>query len=86
MSISRRHFLAALAGAFGIAQDPERLLWTPGAKLISIPKPLPLKSELRITGLYYFNSDVAFTPILQTTLAAFLMGNDRWTTSTTHSP
>jgi hypothetical protein len=34
---SRRVFLAALAGAFVV--DPERLLWVPGKKVISIPKP-----------------------------------------------
>jgi hypothetical protein len=33
--MSRRGFLAALAGA---ALDPERLLWVPGRKLISIPE------------------------------------------------
>jgi hypothetical protein len=33
---SRRGFLAALAGA---ALDPDRLLWVPGRKLISIPTP-----------------------------------------------
>jgi hypothetical protein len=32
----RRGFLAMLAGA---ALDPERLLWVPGRKLISIPTP-----------------------------------------------
>ena len=32
--MNRRGFLAVLAAA---AADPERLLWTPGAKLISIP-------------------------------------------------
>jgi hypothetical protein len=36
MDIGRRHFLAALAA--GLALDPERLLWRPGAKLISISK------------------------------------------------
>lgn len=34
--MNRRNFLAALAAA---ALDPERLLWQPGAKLISIPRP-----------------------------------------------
>jgi hypothetical protein len=34
MMPSRRAFLGLLAGA---ALDPERLLWRPGAKLISIP-------------------------------------------------
>src|SRR5262249_45521890 len=33
-AMNRRAFLAALAGA---TLDPERLLWVPGKKLISIP-------------------------------------------------
>lgn len=32
----RRSFLAAIAAAF-VAPDPEKLLWQPGKKLISIP-------------------------------------------------
>jgi len=38
MNLSRRGVLAFLAA--GLALDPERLLWVPGKKLISIPKPL----------------------------------------------
>lgn len=34
--MNRRNFIATLAA--GLALDPERLLWRPGAKLISIPK------------------------------------------------
>lgn len=34
--MNRRSFLAALAGA---TLDPERLLWRPGQRLISIPTP-----------------------------------------------
>lgn len=34
----RRSFLAAIAAAF-VAPDPEKLLWQPGKKLISIPAP-----------------------------------------------
>ncbi len=34
---SRRTFLAALGAAFAL--DPERLLWVPGAKTISVPAP-----------------------------------------------
>ena len=37
--MNRRGFLATLAAAF--VADPERLLWVPGRKLISIP-PKPL--------------------------------------------
>ena len=35
--MNRRGFLGAIAG--GLVLDPERLLWRPGRKLISIPKP-----------------------------------------------
>ena len=35
--MNRRSFLASLAGALVV--DPERALWKPGAKLISIPRP-----------------------------------------------
>ena len=35
--MNRRSFLSALAGAMVL--DPERAIWRPGAKLISIPKP-----------------------------------------------
>ncbi len=36
MKLSRRQLFALLAGA---ALDPEKLLWRPGRKLISIPAP-----------------------------------------------
>lgn len=35
--MNRRAFLSALAAAFVL--DPEKLLWQPGAKLISIARP-----------------------------------------------
>ena len=35
--MTRRALLASLAAAF--VSDPERLLWKPGAKLISVPAP-----------------------------------------------
>ena len=38
--MKRRGFLAALAASLPL--DPERALWVPGAKLISVPKPRPL--------------------------------------------
>lgn len=38
--MKRRSFLTGLATLIGgSALDPERLLWVPGKKLISIPKP-----------------------------------------------
>jgi hypothetical protein len=33
--LNRRGFIASVAGAF--VSDPERLLWVPGKKMISIP-------------------------------------------------
>lgn len=44
MSLSRRRFFQFLAAATPVlALDPEELLWKPGSKLISVPKPLPPK-------------------------------------------
>lgn len=40
--MNRRNFLA-FAALF--VADPERLLWRPGARLISIPKPLVITAE-----------------------------------------
>lgn len=38
--MNRRGFLSLLGGlASGAVLDPERLLWVPGARLISVPKP-----------------------------------------------
>jgi hypothetical protein len=40
--MNRRNFFGALlGGAAALAADPERALWTPGAKKIFIPKALP---------------------------------------------
>jgi hypothetical protein len=41
--MNRRGFLSMLAGAAAaLAADPERALWTPGAKLVSIPRALTI--------------------------------------------
>jgi hypothetical protein len=52
--MNRRGFLAMLAGAIF---DPERALWTPGSKLISIPPssgllipPFPIPPQVLTTG------------------------------------
>lgn len=46
---SRRGFLGAIAAALTL--DPERALWVPGKKLISVPAPRPLPSgEASIDG------------------------------------
>lgn len=51
--MQRRSFLAALAGAFAL--DPERALYVPGKKLISIPRPrsafLSIGDIVEIKGL-----------------------------------
>lgn len=44
--MNRRGFIGALAAA-AFALDPDRALWVPGAKLISIPAPrLPFRLEV----------------------------------------
>jgi len=46
--MNRRGFLTALAGAIASFElDPERLLWRRGAKLISIPIPMPTHLSVR---------------------------------------
>ncbi len=53
---TRRGFLAALIGAAVL--DPERLLWVPGKKLISIPKPV-VKAAVAWTRIE--SSPIVFT-------------------------
>lgn len=66
--MKRRGFLAMLAGA---ALDPERALWTPGRRLISIPKedgvwyPGVLVRDIRgpfdpLTGTMWFQQEWIF--------------------------
>lgn len=62
---SRRGFLATLfVGAAAATVDPEKLLWVPGRKLISIPKPTParlgrltagdiVQEAFRVSGLFF---------------------------------
>ena len=45
--LDRRGFVALVGATLAI--DPERLMWTPGAKCISVPAPL---SNLMITSRY----------------------------------
>lgn len=50
--MNRRGFLGALAAIAATATlDPERLLWVPGKKLISIPAPSPVE-VFRFMELY----------------------------------
>ncbi len=59
MAFNRRGFLSILTGvtAATVIVDPEKLLWVPGRKLISIAKPLPPK----IIGVSWTNPLVSRT-------------------------
>ena len=50
MDATRRSFIGMLMA--GLTLDPERLLWTPNKKVISIPKPIPVQA--RIFGIDEF--------------------------------
>lgn len=55
MEVNRRFFLAVMATA---GMDPERLLWVPGRKLISIAAPLdvvPIETLFGMPALLPFN-------------------------------
>jgi hypothetical protein len=39
--MNRRSFFGLITAGLAAAADPERLLWVPGRKLISIPKAIP---------------------------------------------
>lgn len=50
--MNRRAFLASLASVAGaLTLDPEKLLWVPGRKLISIPATPPVSGFTTVTGL-----------------------------------
>lgn len=48
MDVNRRFFMAVMAGA---GMDPERLLWVPGRKMISIAAPLDVVSVETLFGM-----------------------------------
>ncbi len=53
--MTRRGLIGALLGA--ATMDPERLLWVPGAKVISIPKPVVARHTM------YVRKPMRFSPI-----------------------
>lgn len=59
--MNRRVFFATLTAGLAAAADPERLLWLPGRKLISIPALLP-PCPFRIT--WHEPSDAAQAAVL----------------------
>jgi hypothetical protein len=48
--MNRRAFFGLIGAGLAAAADPERLLWVPGRKLISIPKPY---GTMRSEGSHY---------------------------------
>lgn len=51
--MNRRSFLASTAAIIASAAfDPEKLLWVPGRKVISIPKPSPPAAAVYLNGIY----------------------------------
>lgn len=65
--MNRRAFFGVLAAGLVAAADPERLLWVPGRKLISIPKPPPssgidysLGPPLTIVEFWYKRDGVVY--------------------------
>jgi len=87
--MNRRGFLRALGiGATVLALDPEKALWTPGKKLISIPKPAPLTQQQvydlvaqrildatwRMSGDFWKNALVEGTGYIRATPDALIVG------------
>lgn len=65
--MDRRGFLRSLlTGAAALTLDPERLLWVPGAKTISIPKaiePVSFGGVKIVTCQWMPNSEIIFLQI-----------------------
>ena len=55
--MTRRGLIGALIGAATL--DPERLLWVPGQRVISIPKPVPVK----IGHTLYLRMPIRYSPL-----------------------
>jgi hypothetical protein len=61
--VNRRGFLSALiAAGTAAAIDPEKLLWEPGRKLISIPKPRRIVNGFRVGDIVTFQNHFAINP------------------------
>lgn len=57
--MNRRGFLSFLGAAVVVVQaDPDRLVWTPGAKLISIPAPDDMRKLMSVTDYQNLFFDV----------------------------
>lgn len=62
MTHSRRGFFSLLGGAAAaLTLDPERALWVPGKKLISIPRMIYGKPGIRIVDHYDLTGRMVFS-------------------------
>lgn len=60
--MTRRGLISTLLGAATL--DPERLLWVPGAKVISIPKRMPLTfPSCEVWQAYHYEDHVFYVRI-----------------------
>ena len=86
--INRRGFFGLLAGGLVAAADPERLLWTPGKRLISIPRPrgTQLLTVSLITDwlLAEFDRNLSFSRRMQQTIPFGNKIGDSLTVRTPH--
>jgi hypothetical protein len=73
--MNRRAFLAAIAG---LTLDPERLLWRPGAKLISIPKPVMVDREPFVTVFERWQKEQEHRFVRLQYVAGELVSRDIW--------
>lgn len=66
MRLNRRGFLGALGAAIaGATLDPERALWIPSRKLISVPAPLGTVSVMTSFGFFTVGDIITFGTDLQ---------------------
>jgi hypothetical protein len=69
--MNRRGFLAALAGGAAAAADPDRLIWTPGRLLISIPPPRRYTLYVRLPPRFIVRNGPGFLPELPELILTF---------------
>lgn len=60
--INRRGFLSLFGAAAATAAiDPERLLWVPGAKVISVPRVIRIDRSMRLGDTLFVRIPMRFT-------------------------
>ena len=73
--MNRRGFLTALCAAIAAPPDPDKLLWTPGKKLISIPSGKKLISAYLWSIMFHREKNVSGHMAYQ---GFGLMGGEPW--------